>query len=440
MLEEMNVPPNPAPSALRSRFHAGETMAAVILIAAVLFNAALAIVNGHVMALTQTHVALGQAVIIASAIGVIAFHTKRAMAPWLLLSLIIVAIQCCLVAFSQVFSAKSIGDAIMIPIFVMLGMIYARGNIVRLFGIIQLLVLFFMLMEVLSLDLFSNIFQIVRYYINTRGFSQSNFWNPDVNLFVSATRPNERFLLPFLNLHRMSSIFLEPVSLENYCVLATIFTAAFWSRMTSWTKLFFVVSTIVLLVGSDGRMATVTCAILVAGVWIFPRLPPYSPVLYLPAVVVAAFVCVAALHWSTYNDDFGGRAARSVQLLSNLSVDSFLGLNPMAAIHASDTGVAYFVLTQSIVGAVAIWLFICLVPSYRRAASTIVVHGMCLYISLNLLVSDSMFSIKTAAPMWFVYGYIVDSGLLRRPAFPRLMSRWRSRPFGFTLKPRAELV
>jgi len=274
------VRPKPASRAANGGSRAAGAMAAVVLIAAITFNAALAIINGHVSALTAAHVAIGQAIITASAIVVIAFHSRRAMTPWVFLALVMLAIQCFVIASSQVFSAKSIGDVIIIPIFVMLGMVYAeRGNIVRLFGIIQLIVLFFMLMEVVNLNLFSDIFQIVRYYINTRGFSQSNFWNPDVNLFVSATRPNERFLLPFLNVHRTSSIFLEPISLENYCVVTTIFVAAFWKRMTAWTRLFFVVSTLVLLIGSDGRLATFTCAIVVVGAWIFPRLPRYSAVL-----------------------------------------------------------------------------------------------------------------------------------------------------------------
>src|SRR4051812_30185277 len=104
MSGETNVPSNPASSVPLSRFQSAETMAAVILVAAVLFNPALAIINGHLMALAPAHVALGQAAITGAAFAVIAFHAKRAMTPWLLLSLIILAIQCFLVAFTQLFS------------------------------------------------------------------------------------------------------------------------------------------------------------------------------------------------------------------------------------------------------------------------------------------------------------------------------------------------
>jgi hypothetical protein len=33
-------------------------------------------------------------------------------------------------------------------------------------------------------------------------------------------------------------------------------------------------------------------------------------------------------------------------------------------------------------------------------------HGACFYLALNLMVSFSLFSIKTAAPLWFLYGYV----------------------------------
>jgi hypothetical protein len=52
----------------------------------------------------------------------------------------------------------------------------------------------------------------------------------------------------------------------------------------------------------------------------------------------------------------------------------------------------------------------------------VLVHGICLYLSLNLTVSYSMFSIKTAAPLWFIYGWVAAQAP-RRPSPARPTER-----------------
>jgi putative polymerase len=385
------------------------TLAGIVLFAAVLLNPLLAIVNGHVVGLSGAHVAMAEACVVGAAMLIVFVNAQRAMAPWLLLALMLVTIQFFLVATNEAFVPKYFRDVLLIPLFICLGMVFAGRDIVRLFCAIQAVVLAFLLLEAFALDLFAGLFQVVRYYVNTRGFTDEQFWNPDSPLFVSATRPNQRFLLPWLNLHRMSSVFLEPVSLGNYCVIATAFTLSFWQRLSARLRLFMVASTLILLIGSDGRLATGVCALLLAGVWLFPRLPRWIPVLYLPAVLVLAMVCVDLLAWSPALDDFQGRTARSIALLYSLTAASVFGVDPGAASMALDTGIAYFLITQSFLALFLLWGSVSFLHSQDTRASTVLVHSICLYVALNLLVSYSLFSIKTAAPMWFLYGAAFNS-------------------------------
>src|SRR5262249_54170721 len=146
--------------------------------------------------------------------------------------------------------------------------------------------------ELLFPDAYSRTFDILSYYVNTRNFSMRDFWNQDSSLFVSATRPDERFLLGFLNIHRASSIFLEPVSLGNYAIVVTAFTLAFWREMSAAKKIFFALTTLIIVVGSDGRLAATTCTALVLSSFIFPFLPRYSNVFYLPGALV---LCVTVV-------------------------------------------------------------------------------------------------------------------------------------------------
>jgi putative polymerase len=53
-----------------------------------------------------------------------------------------------------------------------------------------------------------------------------------------------------------------------------------------------------------------------------------------------------------------------------------------------------------------IWLAICFLQPQTNRTAIAFMNGLAIYVSLSLLISYSMFSIKTAAPLWFLYGYI----------------------------------
>lgn len=398
-----------------------ETLSAGFLILAIFFNAALAIINAHFVALSQLDISLAEAAITGLAILVIAVNFRTNMLPWAILFALILLLHFALGLANQAFYPKSIRDAIDIPIFIALGIVYSRGNIVRLFFCIQCVVLLGLLVELLFVDVYSSVFNVLSYYVNTRDFTLQDFWNEGSTLFISATRPGDRFLLSFLGIHRASSVFLEPVSLGNYSILAAVFTLSFWRQMSRSMKIFFIATTLVILVGSDGRLAAITCAVLVLGSVIFQLLPRYSNVLYLPGALLLSGVIVTWFELQNSGDDFAGRLAGSIDLLANLDITTLLGLDAEQSRRAFDSGISYFLITQSVFGLVVVWLFVCLVPRYYNRASTVFVHSICIYISCNLLVSYSLFSIKTAALMWFMYGYLLPEFGWNRPNLQKFL-------------------
>ena len=390
-----------------SAFLNKEVLSAGILIVAIFFNAALAIVNAHFAALSELDVSLFEAAISGLAVAVIALNLRVSMLPWAILFALSLLLHFALTLANGAFNPKFVRDAIDVPVFIALGMVYARGNIVRLFFYIQCVVFLVLLVELLFPDVYSSIFDVLSYYVNTRNFSLQDFWNQNSTLFVSATRPDERFLLSFLDIHRASSVFLEPVSLGNYSIVATAFTLAFWREMSGAKRIFFTVTTLIILVGSDGRLAATTYIALLLGCFIFPLLPRYSNVLYLPVFLLLSGIIVTWFGLQNSGDDFSGRLAGSIDFLTSLDIATLLGSHPERSAFGLDSGISYFIITQSVFGPAAIWLFVCLVPRYRDRRSTIFVHSICIYIAFNLLVSYSLFSIKTAALMWFVYGYLL---------------------------------
>jgi putative polymerase len=396
------------------------------LVAAVTFNAVLALINAHVFALSRNHVMLAEAIIICVIVAMIAFRATRPMLRWISLLLIVVGLGIVLGLLNGSIDPKYIRDVVLIPVFILFGMLYARHDILKPVAFLQAIVFVILMFEGLSPQLYGTTFNIIAYYINTRDFVEAAFWNPEFLLFLSATRPVERFMMSFLELHRLSSIFLEPVSLGNYVVIITIFIVTFWRRMSNWQKLFFILTTFAILVGSDGRLALVTCFIVIAGYFVFPRMPAYSNVLYLPVLLALSALWVFLMQIPAEGDTFPGRVSFSLDLLSHLDVAALIGLDQRISVFSADSGIVYFIVTQSLIGVVIIWLFVALGLPQDNRERVLFVHATCLYLPLNLLVSYSLFSIKTASLLWFVYGYLYAQSMIERSAGAgrRRIARW----------------
>src|SRR5882757_5216349 len=260
---------------------------AIVLISAVCFNAVLAIINGHVVALARTHVVLAEMAIYAVALGIIVANADRRMWPWFLLTLFIILMGLLIGLGNGEFNPKYIRDVLVIPVFIMLGMTYQAKSFTRTFLILHGIVFTVGVLEIASPTAYAEIFRILDYYVNTRDFAANSFWNTDSTLFVSATRPFARFFF-FVDWHRGSSIFLEPVSLGNYCVVAAILTLACWSECSLRTRAYLICSTFFLLVSSDGRLATASIIIVLVSLIVLHNFSSRWSILYLPAIVAAS--------------------------------------------------------------------------------------------------------------------------------------------------------
>jgi putative polymerase len=160
----------------------------------------------------------------------------------------------------------------------------------------------------------------------------------------------------------------------------------------------------VAIVGCDGRFAAVACGAIAVLAFVAARLPRRSTVLYLPVItgMVLAAVLLGGLQVGA--DDFSGRIAFTADLLSRFDVQDFLGISDRYMKLAVDSGLAYFIVTQSIIGLCAVWLFVVYASAEARMEQVRYNHALCLYVSLLLMVSYALFTIKTAALLWFIHG------------------------------------
>lgn len=379
---------------------------AVLVVGALTFNAVLAIVNAHVTALTPGVVVASEAFIVGSALLVALRAFRPEMSPWLALMLLLLLFAGFRTLGTGSLDPKALRDGWIIPTFVVLGMTVEARTMLRAVLAVQALVLAFLLLEMLDTPVFAALFEIKSYYMNTRGISEEAFWNTDSTLFVSATRPDERFFLPGLDMHRGSSLFLDPVSLGNHCVVITCVICAAWRRLSWPARLFLIASNVALIVGCDGRLAFLSSLAVIAVAALARFLPPLAEALYVPLALLAGFLATTVGGWKTGTDDLPGRVALTLELLGRFGASDFLGLSSEHLSVAVDSGLVYMIATQTVFGVLAIWSVIVLASSRATLEQVRFLNGACIFMASNFMVSFSFLSIKTAALLWAAHGAI----------------------------------
>ncbi|WP_170292349.1 polysaccharide biosynthesis protein GumE [Xanthomonas maliensis] len=298
---------------------------------------------------------------------------------------------------------KFFRDALVVFAFVVLGSAYT-GSLPKLFLRMTLIISLVAAFELALPTHYGDLVNPKSFFVNARGMSAEGFWNQDSNLFLSATRPGERNFLPGSNLPRASSIFIEPVTMGNYICFFTAILLTFWRWMRPWALVLAVGLIGFLIVASDGRLAAGTCVLMVLLSPLLKRLDQRLAFLVFLLVIASAWLLIWVTGITAYQDTTLGRVFFTVDSMNNLSFESWLGLDYEQAYRYFDSGISYFIASQSVVGVLAFLLaysFLMLMPSKEgQLFKNLAIFAF----ALSLLVSNGYFSIKTSALWWFVCG------------------------------------
>jgi putative polymerase len=397
-----------------------------LVVAAVTFNAVLAIINAHVMPLGSAHVIAAEALLVTAVHVVALANYRQEMTPWYALIVILVFIAVGRSLFFGQIEPKYLRDVLLIPTFIILGLTFDERRLTTVVVSVHTLVLAVLVLEAAATSAYSDLFRIQDYYINTRGYDVHNFWNRSSDLYVSAVRPDSR-TFDFVDLHRLSSIFLEPVSLGNYCIIIVAFLCTRYRMLGLFTRWFLILGTFLALIGCDGRLAAASSIFIVAAAFVAPRLPRWSALIYLPAATIVAYTLVWFGGFHGGPDNFTGRVAHTVDLLQSYDLVEFLGMSDRYLDQAVDSGLAYLITTQSILGTAILWVFI-ICGSFDKTREQIrYTHAICIYLAMTLMVSFAFLSIKTAALLWFIHGVLQTQGWIReRASWPQTTGTLRA--------------
>jgi putative polymerase len=384
-------------------------LSGALILCAVCFNAGLAFINANVMPLPAESIIASEIVIVAAALLIALIYFEPQMLAWFLLLALLIAIFLARSLVTAEIAPKYARDALLIPAFIVLGMAAGDRALDRIVLVVFAVVIAVAAFEVLAPEAYAAAFRIQDFYIQTRGARLEDFYTSDSDLFISAVRPDSR-LFSFLELPRLSSVFLEPVSLGNYCSIMTAYLCARHRHIGLLGTGVVAAGIVALLLGCDGRLATSTSVLIAAVTMLMVRrLPPYAAMLYLPVAVAAAGVLVSVTGADAFADDTLGRLARSVALLQRYEAADWFGLSDRYLLDAADSGIAYLIATQSIIGVLVLWAFLALLGREQTLQQARFKTGALIYVALTMLVSYSLFTIKTAALLWFVFGALQSS-------------------------------
>ncbi len=378
-----------------------------LVFAALTFNFFLCFVNTNLFEVSRAHVIAAEMLIIGIAFAASyksISQSQIVVICGVILYLLVVSTFRSL-ASSADFDVKIIRDFVIPIAFFLLGT--TTGNLAKVDSMVRIcavIVTAVAIFEYFFLDTYLRYFNISAYYISRGSLDRDQIEWLSINLYVSGIRPEGRALFPFLGDHRVSSIFLEPVSPGNFAV-----TLFFWALVRSYCErrlyLGLFAMAIFLTIMADNRFGAILFAASLAALLI-PNRYLQAVILIAPFTVIAALLCVGFWYSDPQIDNsFWGRILSAGETLAKLDVSNWIGIGETTdlADTYADSGYAYTISRVGIVGFLTFWgLFMAL----RGASAQFqMFRAFCgLYFAAILCVSYSPYTIKTAGLLWFLLG------------------------------------
>lgn len=369
-----------------------------VVIGAILFNFALCFVNTNLLR-TGAGIVIGCEMALIGA--TLALLVGRTYDLFVILG-VYVAYTLFLAALQGSFDPKPARD-LMIPVIFYYAAreLGTREDGDRLVRAAVWIVLAVGLFEYGFLKQFVRLFDILGYYVSRGTVQAAAAEMSGDRLFASGMRYEGRTLLPVLGEHRVSSVFLEPVSVGNFGAICFS-----WIVLREWghplrmiARLFPVVAIFVL---ADARFGLAVSLLSVAAFAL-------AGLAGRALLAAAPFAVIVALAWIGYtwpdvawDNTLRGRILLGGQFLSKLDMSDIFALVPNFSFTA-DSGYAYTLVKIGLAGFAGMWLLFVVAPA-RDGISWRYRVFVAIYVTLLLVISNSIYSIKTAALLWYLVG------------------------------------
>jgi putative polymerase len=408
----------PPPGYLMQRSGEKQPINFVILtisLLAVCYNCILAFINHNITPLTPSAVVLSEVVLQVAAFTYLLtkgiYEEDIAPLVYLLLTIVLTVF---VMAINKQAYIDHLRNVMIIFAFSIMGRLANERTVKLAFKISCFIVLAVLICEIVSVKEYVALFHPAEYFQNTRGVPPATY--SDLGLFRGALGFEGRFSFGLID-HRSSSIFLEQVSLANFCGVMVLYLISFSNRLGLLERLLFFSTVVLILLTNDTRTMLIFSLICVAGYFIYPWLPKTLDLLTMPGIIVAGFV-IHALEPNVTGDNFVGRINGTVKAFLGMDLQSTIGLQLDQVGIFFDSGYVYIIYGATIFGLILFWLYASLYPGGETVNQRRLGHALSLFLFLNLMIgSTAIFSMKTAGLVWLLVGFLKfnEGSLAKRP-------------------------
>jgi hypothetical protein len=388
----------------RSRFlaaqEAHDRFGGVVLAVATLMNFLLAVLNAHGVGMSNGKVTIVQIVITAVAGGLVYLRPPKLKVgfTWSLFAVIGLSL---LTSATQGFDAKCFYDMLVIPVFIMAGATLERFP-VKIFNQLVGIVLVVAFVEMFLPTIYNAVANPLSYFANTRAWFADATSNSgaDDGLYSGAMRAGgSKFSLAD---HRVGSVFLEPVSLGYFALIASFaYNEIYKNQMRN--RLIAIAVCLFLSLAADSRIPTFLITGSTLGVIFIPRVPK-ALIWIVPTCIFMLATALYVSNASFLYGDMGYRLAITFDGLTQTSLPAMMvGGVPEARI--GDSGALYMIRCLGLVGAPFALLVFAGAFSRHKASPAFINAATAGYITVGALFGGAIFSIKTAALLGMVIGF-----------------------------------
>lgn len=285
----------------------------------------------------------------------------------------------------------------------------------RLVRMLLVIVLAVAIVEWQNVALYTKLLDVSSYFLAKGMITTSDAANDvtgaGVGLYISGLRIGGRNFLPFLEpilgMHRISSVFLEPIELSNFAVIAYSWLLCRVSACSVVNTVGYMLVCLVLIAFCDSRFASVVCVIIT--VCHLTGLSRRTAFVALLPLIMCGITLLRSFLWHpvVVGDDLMGRLYLSGSLLASFTASEWFGLRESLG-QIGDAGYAYLITYAGVLAAGGLWIAFLAGSGTTRLAQTMR-GAVAIYTTVLLTVSYGSFSIKTAALVWYLYGAAVGA-------------------------------
>jgi hypothetical protein len=263
------------------------------------------------------------------------------------------------------------------------------------------------------LELYVELFKPALYYQNTRGIEIKEF--NQIGVFGNAEGFEGRFSYGVFSGPRTSSIFLEQVSLANFCTILGVYLMIFQAKFTNIIRIFYICLILLICLSNETRVGSFLALVLFFIGQCRAYIPAYSNLCVPIAVILIGFF-ITGFFGDVIGDNLLGRINLGFGHFLDLEILDYLGLGVLKVGQLWDSGFGYLFAAYTVFGGTVFVCFTLFILKQTSTESRLCALGLSIYIFANLMIGgNAVYSIKTAALLWLLVGFIYNSELKKMP-------------------------